>query len=148
MKREFSAGGLVVRPIDGGWELAVIRPQGKKDVWALPKGTLAEGERGVEAAAREVTEETGVVGDLVQRVGDVRYVYSWQGQRIFKVVSFFLFRYRSGTIGEIAEEHTHEVAEARWMPLEEATRTLSYDGERELAIKAAAILSGDGAESL
>ncbi|MFN8186545.1 MAG: NUDIX domain-containing protein [Gaiellales bacterium] len=141
MKREFSAGGLVVRPAGPGWELAVIRPQGKDGVWALPKGNLAEGERGVDAATREVREETGVEADLIQRLGGVRYVYTWEGERIFKVVSFFLFRYRSGELGRIPQEHAHEVAEARWVPLGEAPSILSYRGERDLARKAAAVLA-------
>jgi 8-oxo-dGTP pyrophosphatase MutT (NUDIX family) len=144
VKREFSAGGVVVRPAAGGWDIAVIHPPGKAGVWALPKGNINEGERAVDAAAREVTEETGIVAEFVERLGEVRYVYSWQGQRIFKIVSFFLFHYRSGTIGEIGAEHAHEVAEARWMPLEEAIETLAYGGERELARKAAALLAVGG----
>lgn len=142
MKREFSAGGLVVRPAGSGWELAVIRPRGKDRVWALPKGNLAEGERGVEAAVREVFEETGVQADLVRRLGEVRYVYTFKGERIFKVVSFFLFRYRSGELGQIPAEHAEEIAEARWVPLEEAPALLTYRGERELARRAIEALEG------
>lgn len=147
MKREFSAGGLVVRPAGDRWEVAVIRPAGKDGVWALPKGNIAPGERAVDAAAREVAEETGVTAELVRRVGEAKYVYSWQGERIFKVVSFFLFRYAEGTLGELAPEHAHEVAEARWVDLEEAPAILSYGGERELARRARALVS-EAADSL
>jgi 8-oxo-dGTP pyrophosphatase MutT (NUDIX family) len=47
MRREFSAGGVLVRRLDGRWVLAAIRPAGKKPgTWALPKGRIDEGERG------------------------------------------------------------------------------------------------------
>jgi 8-oxo-dGTP pyrophosphatase MutT (NUDIX family) len=85
---------------------------------------------------REVTEETGVEATPVEKLGDVRYVYTWAGERVFKVVSFFLFRYRGGRLGDIPSEHTHEVAEVRWLPLEDAGRLLAYRGEREMAAKA------------
>jgi ADP-ribose pyrophosphatase YjhB (NUDIX family) len=136
VRREFSAGGVVVRRSGGAWRLAAIRPAGKEDVWALPKGLVHDGEPAVEAAEREVTEETGVRVRVVEKLGDVRYVYRWRGERIFKIVSFFLFRYRSGRLGELAPEHEHEVAEARWLPLEEAPELLSYQGEREMARRA------------
>src|ERR1700746_2270153 len=122
--------------------LAAIRPRGKEDgVWALPKGTIDEGESAAETALREVLEETGVEGRLVEKLGDVRYVYTanWddrRGERIFKVVSFFLLRAGRGRIGEIDEAMQIEVAEARWLPLDEAPRLLSYDGERRMAAKA------------
>ncbi|MGB2954243.1 MAG: NUDIX domain-containing protein [Gaiellaceae bacterium] len=145
MKREFSAGGVLVRRLRGRWALAAIRPAGKKPgVWALPKGLIARGERPEETALREVAEETGVEGRLVQKVGDVRYVYTWRGERVFKVVSFFLLRYSRGRLGELAPETAHEVAEVRWLPLEEAPRLLSYKGEREMAERALASL-GDHA---
>ncbi|MFL5967616.1 MAG: NUDIX hydrolase [Gaiellaceae bacterium] len=137
MRREFSAGGVVVRRLRGRWFLAAIRPGGKpQGIWALPKGLIATGEKGEATALREVAEETGVVGTPVEKLGDVRYVYTWDGERIFKVVSFFLFRYRSGRLGDIPPEHAHEVAEARWLPLDEAPRLLAYKGEREMAARA------------
>jgi len=141
MRREFSAGGVVVRRLRGRWHLAAIRPAGRENVWALPKGLVAPGESAAETALREVTEETGVQGRLVQKLGDVRYVYTWQGERVFKVVSFFLVRYSRGRLGAIPPTHRHEVAEARWLPLEEAPRFLTYRGEREMAEQARNLLA-------
>jgi 8-oxo-dGTP pyrophosphatase MutT (NUDIX family) len=149
-----------VRVVRGRPMVAVIRPRGKPDgVWALPKGQIDEGESPAETAQREVREETGVSGRLVEKLGDVRYVYAWPagaararssdrassasqttlpapGERVFKVVSFFLLRAGRGRIGEIEERMRIEVAEARWLPLEEAPRRLAYRGEREMAAKA------------
>jgi len=85
---------------------------------------------------REVWEETGVQGRLVEKLGDVRYVYTWAGERVFKVVSFYLLRAGRGRIGEIDERMRGEVAEARWLPLDEAPALLAYEGEREMAAKA------------
>ena len=141
MQRQFSAGGVLVRKIRGRTMVAAIRPRGKDKVWALPKGRIDAGETPAEAAVREVREETGVEGRLVEKLGDVRYVYtaSWEeakGERIFKVVSFFLLRAGRGRIGEIDEAMRIEVAEARWLPLEEAPRLLTYGGERQMALKA------------
>jgi 8-oxo-dGTP pyrophosphatase MutT (NUDIX family) len=122
--------------------LAAIRPQGKPEgVWALPKGLIAPGETAEQTALREVAEETGVQGRPVAKLGDVRYVYTqtWgdeRGEQVFKVVSFFLLRAGRGRIGEIDEEMRTEVAEARWLPLDEAPRLLSYKGERDMAQKA------------
>lgn len=137
MRREFSAGGVVVRRLRGRWFFAAIRPGGKPEgVWALPKGLIARGESAEETAAREVEEETGVRARLAGKLGDVRYVYTWRGERVFKVVSFFLFRYAGGRLGELAPALAHEVEEVRWLPLEEATRLLAYGGERTMAERA------------
>ncbi len=106
VRREFSAGGVVVRNLRGRPALAAIRPAGKPEgTWALPKGLIAPGERAEVTALREVREETGVEATPVEKLGDVRYVYTWDGERVFKVVSFFLFRYRAGRLGDIPPEH-------------------------------------------
>jgi 8-oxo-dGTP pyrophosphatase MutT (NUDIX family) len=123
---------VVVR--DG--EVAVVVPHrddpSRRRVLALPKGHIDPGETPEQAATREVREETGVEADLVEKLGDVRYWYQRRGTRIFKVVTFYLFRFRSGSL----EDHDHEIEEAMWMPLEEATTALSFRGEREMVAKA------------
>jgi 8-oxo-dGTP pyrophosphatase MutT (NUDIX family) len=130
---------VLVRRLRGRWWLAAIRPAGRPEgLWALPKGLIGPGESPEEAARREVGEETGLESTPVQKLGDVRYVYTWAGERVFKVVSFYLFRYRSGRLGDIAPEQRIEVEEARWLPLAEAPKLLAYKGEREMAAKALA----------
>jgi 8-oxo-dGTP pyrophosphatase MutT (NUDIX family) len=144
MEREFSAGAVVVRRLRGRWWLAAIRPGGKREgTWALPKGNLGRGESPEETALREVTEETGLVGVSQGKLGDVRYVYTRGGNRIFKVVSFYLVRYRRGRIDDVPAHFRHEVAEARWIPLDEAPRLLAYGGEREMAKNALATLDAE-----
>jgi 8-oxo-dGTP pyrophosphatase MutT (NUDIX family) len=139
MKREFSAGGVLVRRMQGRWWLAAISPRRDdgKMVWALPKGLIDPGERGEDTAIREVHEETGVEGRVERKLGDVRYVYTWRGERVFKVVSFFLLRPVRGKLGDLPPGMEIEVAEVRWVSLDEAPRLLSYGGEREMAERAA-----------
>jgi 8-oxo-dGTP pyrophosphatase MutT (NUDIX family) len=117
------------------WWLAAIRPAGKDDVWALPKGLIGQGEKAADTALREVEEETGVQARLLEKLGDVRYVYTWEGERVFKIVSFFLFRYTRGRLCDLPAAYRHEVAETSWLPLADAPRLLAYKGEREMAAK-------------
>jgi 8-oxo-dGTP pyrophosphatase MutT (NUDIX family) len=125
--REFSAGGVVVRGMRGHPFVVVVRV--RDDILALPKGHPDGRESAAAAARREVREETGVEADLVEKLGDIRYWYARGGARVMKIVSFFLFRYRSGSVAD----HDHEVEEALWIPLEEAPDRLAYKGEREMA---------------
>jgi 8-oxo-dGTP pyrophosphatase MutT (NUDIX family) len=147
MEREFSAGAVVLRRLRGEWHVAAIEPRGRygeknpksKPLLALPKGNIDHGEKPQETALREVHEETGLEAEPIAKLGDVKYVYNraWSdGAKVFKVVSFFLFRYRGGKIGNIKEDMKHEVAHAMWVPLKEAPRKLSYKGEREMVAKA------------
>lgn len=130
----------------GRWWVAAVRPQGKRlGTWALPKGLLDEGERPADTALREGFEETGVRGELVTKLGDVRYVYTWEGERVFKIVSFFLARGRGGRVGAIPPGMEVEIAEVRWLPLDDAQRLLSYRGEREMAERARRTLAEDDA---
>jgi 8-oxo-dGTP pyrophosphatase MutT (NUDIX family) len=129
--------------------VAAIRPAGKPaGLWALPKGRIDEGQSGEATALREVAEETGAHGRSLGKLGDVKYVFTWppkpaEGERIFKVVSFFLVRYQGGRLGDVPEEFRHEVAEVKWLPLADAPRLLAYGGEKEMARKALERLEAD-----
>lgn len=158
--REFSSGGIVVRPRQGKWFMAAIEPAGRRSsgrrsrdperdgagrpVLALPKGIIDPGETAEQTAVREVREETGLNAEVLTKLGDSKYVYvrTWgDGARVFKVVSFYLLRYRSGKLGNLPAETRHEVARTLWLPLEEATRRLTYKGDRDMAAAALQFLS-------
>ena len=144
MRREFSAGGVLVRSMRGRVWVAAIQPGGKSEgVWALPKGIISRGEAPEATALREVAEETGCEGESLGKLGDVRYVYTLRGQRVFKVVSFYLARYLRGRIDDVPPQFRREVAEARWLPLEDAPRLLAYKGEKEMAQKALMMLAAE-----
>ena len=129
-----------MREQEGELEVAVIRPHGRP-LWALPKGHVDPGESPEQTATREVWEETGLKATLVAPLGEIRYVYQFRGQRIFKRVHFFLFRYHSGLLGDL--RHTGqrvEVDETRWVPLSRVAALLGYKGEKAIAARAARML--------
>lgn len=152
MARETSAGGVVLRQISGIWHVALIEPEKSEPpqragplaktprkriraVLGLPKGLLDPGEKPQAAAVREVFEETGIVARPVVRLTDNKYVYvrTWgDGKRVFKVVSFYLMRYISGEIDNLAAEMRIEVKQALWVPLADAARQLAYSNERKV----------------
>jgi 8-oxo-dGTP pyrophosphatase MutT (NUDIX family) len=150
MVREISAGGVVVRHKDGSWWMAAIElPSASpadptkrakpKPVLCLPKGLIDPGEKALEAALREVREETGITAVPITKLGDSKYVYvrSWSdGERVFKIVSFYLLRYESGRIDHVADAMRIEVARAKWVSLQDAPKLLAYGGEKQMARKA------------
>ena len=155
MLREISAGGVVVRHKDGDWWMAAIEPPTEPDskpaptrravrpktktVLCLPKGLVDPGEKALEAALREVREETGVTASLVIKLADIKYVYvrTWgDGERVFKIVTFYLLKYESGRIDDITDDMRIEVARAKWVRLEDAPKLLAYRGEKQVSRKA------------
>jgi 8-oxo-dGTP pyrophosphatase MutT (NUDIX family) len=132
LRREFSAGGVVIRRSDGEIEVALVSP--RERIYTLPKGHPDADETLEQAATREVREETGLVAEPVEKLGDVSYWYRFGAERVLKTVTFFLFDFRSGSVAD----HDDEVVWAGWVPLDQAVEQLTYDGEREMATKALA----------
>jgi 8-oxo-dGTP pyrophosphatase MutT (NUDIX family) len=126
-----------------GDEVAVIVPVKRgahgNRVLALPKGHPDGDETPEQAATREVAEETGVTAQLIELLGETNYKYDRKGRRVAKRVAFFLFEYQSGDLAD----HDHEIEDARWMPLKEAARSLTYPGEREMIERALSRLASD-----
>jgi 8-oxo-dGTP pyrophosphatase MutT (NUDIX family) len=126
--REISAGGVVVR----GEDVVVIVPTRRASdgtrVLGLPKGHVDPGETAVQAAQREVREETGISAEAVRELGEARYWYRRNGRTIGKSVSFYLFSYLGGDTAD----HDDEVEEVRWIGLKQAQTALTHEAEREM----------------
>lgn len=140
-KFQLSAGGVIFRESEG-IEVALIATKGG-EVWGLPKG-LVERERNEpleEAALREVQEETGLVGRVLERIDKIEYWYRWEEDnepvRYHKIVYFFLIEHQGGDI----RNHDFEVDEVRWFALAEAERVASYESEREILHKTGELLA-------
>ncbi|MDZ4277583.1 MAG: NUDIX hydrolase, partial [Dehalococcoidia bacterium] len=136
---EISAGGVIYRIRRGRPDVCLIATQGGR-AWQLPKGLIERGEPPEEAARREVAEETGLQGKLLQRLDRIEYWYFWtedgERVRVHKFVYFFLFRYARGS----TRDHDEEVDDARWVPLSEAETRLSFENERRVVRLAAEVI--------
>jgi len=160
MTREISAGGVVLKQISGVWHVALIEPQRddsapsktarKTAALCLPKGLVDAGERAEAAAVREVYEETGIAAEAVTKLVDLKYVYvrTWgDGERVFKIVSFYLMRYVSGEIDDVAPGMRIEVKRALWVPLADARKQMAYSGERKVLLQAKEYVETHGLSS-
>ena len=128
MKREFSAGGIVFNK--KGQVLVTQHSQNKH--WGFPKGLIDPGQTPDQTALREVKEEGGVVAEIIGKVGYSKYVYTFNNEKIFKIVTYFLLKYVSGE----TEDHDWEVSDLGWYELEEALKKLSFSHDKELLKKA------------
>jgi 8-oxo-dGTP pyrophosphatase MutT (NUDIX family) len=141
-RHETSAGGVVWRRNGGKLQIVVARPAGK-DAWVLPKGQPNPKETLIETAARETREETGLEVKAGAPVGQISYIFSWRDSpgkpltRIFKKVHYFLME----PIGGSLDAHDHEMDEVRWMAIDEAEHLASYKSDREIIVKARAMLA-------
>lgn len=140
---QISAGGAVMRKAADGLEVALISV-GKPPRWQLPKGLIDEGESPEAAALREVREEAGVNARVDSLVEKTEYWYqaTKAGARIryHKFVYFFAMWYVDGDV----RDHDHEVNEARWFSIGDASLNLAFPSERAIVERAAAMVAKDG----
>jgi len=136
-----SAGGIVIRFVDGAPELVVGKRRRERDgvTWTLPKGTPHAGESTEETAIREVGEESGLEVRIIRRFESIEYSFVQGRTRIFKTVHYFLMVPTGGDL----VRHDHEFDEVRWLRFAEAPAMLTFETERALVARAA-IAATDG----
>ena len=136
---EYSAGGLVVSQRGATPAAAIIGRTDRRGrlLWSLPKGHIEAGETAVQAAIREVEEETGIIGTVVAPLGKIDYWFVAEGRRVHKTVTHFLM---NAIGGELSDEDA-EVVAVEWVPLDKLSRRLAYADERRIAIDAIRILA-------
>lgn len=127
MVREFSAGGIVLKDSKVLLIKNAAMRDPKKAYWGFPKGHINPGEKSEEAALREIKEETGIEARIVKKLGDSRYVFTKEGEKVFKVVVFFILEYVSG---EIVPQEL-EVLDVGWYEADEALKMLSFKKDKE-----------------
>lgn len=129
-----ASGGVIFRKNEGLLEVALCFKKREK-VWCLPKGLIEKGETAEEAALREVKEETGLEGEIITKIGEVKYAF-FKKKRYFKKVHFYLLRCVGGSV----DNHDFEVEEVRWFPISEAFQVLAYANERKILKKTKTML--------
>lgn len=137
LKRQVSSGGVIFRRQDDITEVVLVSVrQGR--FWCLPKGIIDQGETPEQTAVREVREESGLSGKILDSLGEINYWYYIRGEntKCRKTVHFFLMEYLEGS----TSGHDREVDEARWFPIGEALEKISFKGDRAVLEKAAALL--------
>jgi 8-oxo-dGTP pyrophosphatase MutT (NUDIX family) len=139
---EVSAGGVVVRRTERGWEACLIRVG---QAWSLPKGNVEADETPEQAALREISEEVGLPIERLTILGELppaEYMYRRQGRLISKIVHHFLVE----APGDAPlTPQAREVDEARWVPLLQAAAQVTYRDLRAAFDAAVARLEPAGA---
>lgn len=140
MTRRFSAGGAVYKISKATTWWLVTRPRPSKDFpeerWVLPKGEINPGEKLEVAAIREVLEETGIKAGIKRKVDYGKSMYEVEGEKIFKITTYYLMEYEKGSPTE-----NEEVAEVSWLTTEETKKRLSYSNEKRILQKALVLLN-------
>ena len=133
LKKQTSAGGVIFKKNDNSFQIILISVRNGK-AWCLPKGIVDKGETTEEAALREVSEETGLTGRIIDKLGDINYWYYIKEENIKcrKTVYFYLMEYISGDTAD----HDIEVDEAVWFSFETALEKVSFKGDRNIIEKA------------
>ena len=130
MQRQFSAGGIVYKKDSSGVQVLLIQNTSivdeHKSYWGFPKGHIEPEEKSDAAALREVKEETNIDAQIVKKLGQSKYTFTWQGEKIFKVVIYFLMKYISGDV----KHQVEELESAQWVKAEEAMNLLSFKKDK------------------
>lgn len=138
IKTQISSGGVIFRENDKkDTEIVLVSVKNGK-IWSLPKGIVEKGEKTEQTAEREVREETGLSGRVLEKIGDISYWYYIKEENIKcnKTVHFYLLEYISGS----TTDHNWEVDSAEWFQVDEALNMLSYSGDLQIVQKAKEML--------
>lgn len=138
---EVSAGGVVVETSDPNLPVAIIARlnRGGRLEWCLPKGHPEGRESNEHAAIREISEETGIRGEILAPLGSIDYWFTVTGHRVHKTVHHYLLRAVSGDL-TIENDPDHEAVDVAWVPISELARRLSFPNERRIADLAREVL--------
>jgi 8-oxo-dGTP pyrophosphatase MutT (NUDIX family) len=131
--KETSAGGFVLAS-DGSPRVALIGRLTKRGAleWCVPKGHPEGDETLVQAAEREIFEETGIQGEVIELLGSIDYEFYTPEKHIAKTVHHYLLRQTSGEL-TVDGDPNHEAVETRWFDISELHNVLSHENERRMA---------------
>lgn len=138
---EVSAGGLIVSR-DNPQLVALIshRNRGGGVDWCIPKGHVELGENYIQTAIREVKEETGIQGKVLEKIGEISYSFKIGPKRIRKTVHHYLLEQVDGEL-TFAGDPTGEVLDVQWFEIASIDEVLAHENERKIAERALELLN-------